>query len=102
MSQSENEVLEYTANVLFSSSESEDSAEPKQCQQRKLKSEVKNCETSLNLGKMRLQQSFQPNFFPRGGFRGRYMPYGQAPAFNPRGFRGPMRGGPRGALNEGN
>lgn len=71
--------------------------------------EVKNCETSLNLGKMRPQQSFQPNFFPRGGFRGRfprnfnrgrgnvrYMPYGQAPAFNPRGFRGPMRGGPRG------
>ncbi|KAH3894458.1 hypothetical protein DPMN_018615 [Dreissena polymorpha] len=71
--------------------------------------EVKNCETSLNLGKMRPQQSFQPNFFPRGGFRGRfprnfnrgrgnvrYMPYGQAPAFNPRGLRGPMREGPRG------
>ena len=54
MSQSENEVLEYTANVLFSSSESEgefsgfeaDSAEPKQCQQRKLKSVVKRVHKS--------------------------------------------------------
>ncbi|KAH3731261.1 hypothetical protein DPMN_128454 [Dreissena polymorpha] len=54
MSQSENEVLEYTANVLFSSSESEgefsgfeaDSAEPKHRQQRKLKSIVKRVHKS--------------------------------------------------------